>query len=338
MNVQASSGDITASAQKSIALEILPINDGDFVPADMNKPEFAYQSLMLEGQIGVNFYMYLPEIQDIDYSDGTQCWMDFFISGDQAENSQTLDAAFSFSENNITFYGFRCYVNSIQMADKITAVFHYGDQSITKEYSVKIYLDNDFSAFTEETQALISAIKDYGYYSQKLLAKTHNWTFGQEHAAMENVSTYSAEDVMSVSQDVRAYAFINGNPEGSGIDSIEYSLNLDSSTAINLYLNVSADYSGEVLIYLDGGNVSIAEPDMKNGRYKAVIDDIPAHELGRTYRLNVQAAKTFDVEVSALSYVNAVLNNYTDDKELCEAATTIYRYYMATMDYKDSRD
>ena len=336
VNAEISSGDMQASTQKTIALEILPKNPGDFVPDGLGEPEFAYQSLMLEGQIGVNFYMYLPEIEGIDYSDGTQCYMDFDISGDKSNNSQVLDETFSFTKNNMTFYGFRCYINSMQMADKITAVFHYGEQSVLKVYSAKKYLDSDFSAFSDEAKELIDAIRDYGYYSQKLLSKTHNWTIGKEHAEMDRTSTYSAENLAAISEDVQSYAFINGNSEDSGIDSIEYSLNLDSSTAINLYLNLAENYSGEVLAYLGDGNISIADPDLKNNRYKIKIDDIPAHELGKASVITIMAGKTFNVEVSALSYVNTVLNRYTDNTEMCEAVAAVYNYYTATMKYRDS--
>ncbi|MBQ9434036.1 MAG: S8 family serine peptidase, partial [Synergistaceae bacterium] len=84
--------------------------------ADDTKPEFRTHSLLLSGQIGVNFYMLLPEIYGVDY---TNSYMDFDIAGDKSNVSQYFDP--EFMNKKKTYYGFRCYINSVQMADKITA-------------------------------------------------------------------------------------------------------------------------------------------------------------------------------------------------------------------------
>ena len=175
---------------------------------------------MLTGQIGVNFYMYLPEIDGVDYSGGNTCWIGFTISEDTAANLQVLDESSIFSEYGITYYGFRCYVNSVQMADKITAAFHYADKTITKEYSVKEYLDSDFSGYSDEVQELMTAIKDYGHFSQLLLAKEHGFTIGQDHADMPRGidNNYTPAELRAASEDVKGYAFVNNNEQGTGIE------------------------------------------------------------------------------------------------------------------------
>ena len=101
------------------------------------RPVFKKQSLVLTGQIGVNFFMDLPEIDGVDYSES---YMTFEISGKGTTTEKDVyDSAFK----NITgeYYGFTCYVNSIQMADTITATFHYGDgQTVENKYSVAQYM------------------------------------------------------------------------------------------------------------------------------------------------------------------------------------------------------
>ncbi len=132
---------------------------------------------------------------------------------------------------------------------------------------------------------------------------------------------------------MKGYAFVNNNEQGTGIEGIEYSLNLDASTAINLYLNVSESFTGNVRAYV-GGEVNVEHDS--GSWYRITIDDIPAHELGKTFTVRIEGAKTFEVKVSALSYVNSVLNKHKDDEELCRASAALYKYYTATMNYRKS--
>ena len=258
--------------------------------------------------------------------------MSFDISGDKSNNAQVFNANFKYEADNRTYYGYRCYINSLQMADKITAIFTYGDKSVTREYSAKTYLDSAMSEHDEDYD-LLAAIKNYGHYAQVMLAEEHNFTLGTDYAEMPEHSTYSTSDYDTVQTSTDIYALVNNNIGGSGITDVTYSLNLDSSTAINIYLTVSNDYKGNVSAYLDGGTVSIADK-LSNGTYKIKIDDIPAHKLGTTSTVTINAAKTFTLEISALSYVNAALKYYREDTKLCDAMTALYKYYEETMKYR----
>ena len=84
--------------------------------ASSAQPAFKSASLILSGQIGVNFFLDLPNISGVNYYDGNTCWMDFDINGDSTTNPpQLVDDEFMSNGR----YGFRCYVNSVQMADPI---------------------------------------------------------------------------------------------------------------------------------------------------------------------------------------------------------------------------
>ncbi len=135
-----------------------------FSPKDSSTPEFVYHSLILSGQIGVIFHVYAPE--GLESKD---CSIYFDVSGDKSQNTQPVYAFEAITENGYTLYGFTCYINSVQMADKIHAVFNYGDnQTITQDDTAKQYLsvltgDEPQSA---DTIALAEAIMDYGHYVQ----------------------------------------------------------------------------------------------------------------------------------------------------------------------------
>ena len=294
------------------------------------QPRFAYNSLMLGGQIGVNFYMYLPDSED--------CWVSFDIGGKRLCAPQPVDQKITKVSGDVTYYGFRCYINSIQMADTITAVFTKGSQTLLiKPYSANKYLKSDFSTDAEETRNLISAIRDYGHYAQIMLDAEHSeWKLGEDHVAMEKgrASDYTSDEIKTVSEDVKQYALVNGNTGDTGIKAVNHSLNLDSTTKINVYLTVSSDYSGRVEAYLGGSdqNSAVKLPD---GRYRIQIDNIPAHKLADTYTVHVSANTKFDIEISAMSYVNAVLNDGTNDTDLYNAVTALYHYCKTTAAYRD---
>lgn len=72
---------------------------------------------------------------------------------------------------------------------------------------------------------------------------------------------------------------------------------------INLYLNVSEAFTGEVSV----SGESCVLHKLSDKKYKVEIADIPANLLNKIYSLNVTAGDSFTVKVSGLSYVNVVL-------------------------------
>ena len=301
------------------------------------QPEFKYHSLMLDGQIGVNFYVYLPEIEGVDYSDGNTCYMEFDINGDKSNNPQTIDYDFCFSDGDgKTYYGFRAYIKSVQMADDITAIFHYGDnETVTHNYKAKEYLDAALARddFSEAEKNLMIAIKDYGHYVQPMLSKNNNWVIGVDYAEMDCETIYDDNDVDGTREAAKPYSIIR-DPGNSGIERVSFNLALGSETTINLNLIVSSNYNGNVSAVFDGGTENIAVKQ-SNGTYKIQIANIPAHELGDNNVIKVTAGESFDVVVSALSYVDAILNIDSTDEER-KAATALFKYYEAAMAYKRS--
>ena len=223
------------------------------------------------------------------------------------------------------------------MADTITAVLTKGSQTLLiKPYSANKYLKSDFSTDAEETRNLISAIRDYGHYAQIMLDAEHSdWKLGEDHIAMEKgrASDYTSDEIKTVSEDVKQYALVNGNTGDTGIKAVIHSLNLDSTTKINVYLTVSSDYSGSVEAYLGDSDQNSAVK-LSDGRYCIQIDNIPAHKLAETHTIHVKAKTDFDLKISAMSYVNAVLNERADDTDLSNAVTALYHYYKTTAAYR----
>ncbi len=160
------------------------------------QPEFKAHQPVLEGQIIVNFFALLPQISGVDYS---KSYVKFDVLNDTTYNPvQEYDPSFTTNGKSGTYYGFRCCLTSIQMADPITATLHYGNgKTITHTYKLTDYLDkyyNDTSK-SEALRNIVGAMKDYGHYAQIALAEVNGWTLGTTHFATEAAKGYTDSDI-----------------------------------------------------------------------------------------------------------------------------------------------
>ena len=294
-------------------------------------PAFKTQNLVLSGQIGVNFFLDLSGLTD---EEKAASYVEFTVNGKTAIDK--FDE--SFKNQSGAYYGFTCYVNSVQMADTITAVFHYGDETVVKTYSVLEYVnavESIADKLEPEMVALVQSIADYGHYAQPMLANTNKWTIGVDH---EEMTKYYAEsyDYDVVKEAVETYKH-KSDLVKSDIDKISYSLSLNAETALNVFVAPNKNYAGDVSISIDGlsENDYTVTKQESDGRYKIVISNISAHKLGNTYNIKITTENGVSTyTVSALSFVYAVLNsNY--DTATKDAASSLYKYYEATMTYRN---
>ena len=299
-------------------------------------PSFERHSLVLSGQIGVNFFLNLPEIEGVDYNNS---YVEFTISG--KDGATTIDTYDPNDKNpSGEYYGFTCYINSIQMAETITAVFHYGEGetvTVTDTYSVKEYVEafeqrveENPTAFNEKMVEIIKAMADYGHYVQPFLSETRGWVIGDDYAEMDKyyteAETYNFSEVLSA---VDTYK-IQRDHEDPDIEKITHALSLDSGTDIFVYFKPVSDYTGTITATVDGQAATVIE---EAGRYRVAVTGISAHKLGDTHTVIATTANgSATVVVSALSYVQGILENSTDEKAR-NAVAAIYYYYKAAHEY-----
>lgn len=200
-------------------------------------PSFASHSLALGGKIGVIFYMSIPE----RYRENS--YLTFSISdGGGCTERADFDAAFKDKKTD-SLYGFTCYVNSIQMADTVTAVFHYGDgQTVTEEYSVRDYFtsfENQVSngeITDESTIALVRALADYGHYIRPFLEDYH----GSDLYTGYNVLPARAGQLTAVNHNSEGLSASAPEFDLNGGLKAQYSMVFDSDTTLKVY------FSGDV--------------------------------------------------------------------------------------------
>ena len=302
-------------------------------------PKFKYQALVLDGKIAVRFAM---DLSSLDETVRSGSYMMFDISGDRTSNNRKpFYETDSFTDGTGKYYYFDCGIKSIEMANNIRAEFYYGDGLVvSKDYTARQYL-NDMLAdekyagnddYSVAVRNLMKAIKDYGHYAQLMLSAYRGWSLGGDYAPIENENTYASSDVTlvnSIKSATEQYAF-RKTISGSDIEEVTFSLALDSYTTINVLVNSASEVTASLK---NGGGLQVVPQD--NNRYLIELDNIPAHELTKTFDVVINAGNSScEVNVSAMSYVYAVLTDSTDYAYEPELAAALYKYYEANQAYR----
>ena len=204
-------------------------------------PVYKAHSLLLTDAIGVNFFMDLSKLSP---QEKESSYMTFTVSN-SAEKRADYNSGF-LSETG-DYYGYTCYLSSVQMAETVTPTFHYGDgKTIEGEaFSVKAYADyvNDHSSeFHANVVNLVNAICNYGYHAQQRFT---NKTFTALDASY--AESYTEESYTNKKSAVSDHALIEDNGlsnivNGTAPGNFRYNLNLDSTTSILIYF-VTGDVS-----------------------------------------------------------------------------------------------
>lgn len=293
-------------------------------------PSFERHNLLLNGQIGVNFF---ADLNGLSPEERENCTMEFTVNG--KTTTDTIDD--TFMSQNGRFHGFTCYVNAADMADTITAVLHYGDgMNISETYSVMDYInaiDANADLFNETELALVHAIADYGHYVQPMLAATNNWEIGKAHAEMTKYYTdkYDYDAITAgISDYVRTF-----EKGGSDIEAVTNVLSLTDNTAIYYYIRTEEGYEGPVNVTLNGKKLKTTL--MEDGRRSVFVSGIPAHKLGDAYTIKIKTTNgTATFSASALAYAQAILTSekFAEDTATKDAVCALVRYYTTAMDYR----
>ena len=315
------------------------------------KPQFASHSLTLDGKIGVNFYMYLSMLSAEDLADAEKTYMTFTISGKGTVSSDPVPVNTAKRNRSETLYCFTCYVNSIQMADTITATFHYGDdQTVTENYSAEMYIksfEKVQSQYSDEIVALVHALADYGHYMQLFLAEAKGWELndGEEavddqYAAMDTYYTVSY-DLDSVTASLSSYAISASNSD-TNIKSLTFTVVFDSETTIRLILKPVSDFTGDLYVRVVGGKDSTVS--LKSKRWTVEIPNIAAHQLGDAHEILARTDNsggstwTSCITVSNLSVMSYALQLLNGNEAAQNAGAAIYYYWRAAKALKEAQN
>jgi hypothetical protein len=299
-------------------------------PELVGTPSFSGCQLLLSGQVGVEFVMDLSTLPGVVKSSS---YMEFTVNG-KTTRVNTSDAKTD-AEGH---YIYTCFVTSIQMAENITAVFHYNDETVQETCSVKKYIeyiDEHATEYNEKTQNLVHAIADYGHFVQPFLAAANNWTIGTDYKEMSTYYSINEYDVDTVREKVNAYQ-LSLNKGSSKVNTAQMRLTLDSETALSVRLTVEDDTDLQATATFHENTYNAVK--QSDGSYIITITNIPAACLGEKVTITGIADGAFMVEVSALSYAYSVLNSDTMSSDAKNAVASLYYYYTAADAYRKANN
>lgn len=278
---------------------------------------FVSESLVLSEEIGVRFRISKPYGYDLSGS-----YMTFELSDGRTQTASASQAA-----DDGGTYLFTCHINALEIADTITATYHYGDgMTVSAEYRAIDYCNyvlGNQSEFDTKVVSLVRSLLNYGHY----LGLT-TWTDNPRspHAEVPAGRELLENDLSSISGEVSSRGIVK-NVGDSGIDpeTTMFSLTLNSDTKINLFIckeNGVLVTSAKV----DGNSLKIGETTIGGKPYYTLTTGgIKASKLDDDIVIKVTTSSgEAEFTVSAMSYVKAILGSSTPEKKYAVAAFREY--------------
>jgi len=235
-------------------------------------PAITGNSITLFGDIGVNFFMEVPE-KVLEDEDATVIF---------TYDGNTVTVPVSSGESTDNGYKYTCNIPAKNMFTEVNCVVDIPGlgQSQPFKYTVKEYAEAILAnpqAYSDEAVALVKSMLNYGAVAQEY--------FGYNTEKLANDSEYMTnEDKKVAEKDFSDLSYTLY--EGSG--DIKYygtALNLKSEVGLNHYFTLSQGVNAEnVVVIVDGVLTKLK----KNGNlYSVNVPDIAAHNLYKRYEVIV---------------------------------------------------
>lgn len=296
-------------------------------------------SLYLDGKIGVNFYMNLPEalVNDSD------AYMRFTLADGTVKTVKVAEAK-ARKVDGVTCYGFSCDVAAKEMTDEIKAemVSSNGKVGKTYTYSVKDYANAALSDPVNyaNVQNLMKALLNYGAASQQL--------FNYNTNKLANADLDEADKTISEADFSQYKETITNENSLDGLSYYGSSLVLKSDTTIKHYFQISDNHkiSDYRITYTDTSNNEIVVPPIEeqnggNTYYAVSIPNTRAYDLDKNITVNVnyssnQISNGLQIKFGPFSYCYEVNRSYRNNGSLYATANTMYKYWQYAEEYKNS--
>ena len=280
-------------------------------------------SLVIADDIGVNFYMELPD--EILADD--EAYMEFSQQDNTVSRVMVSDAQ-SKQLGETTCYVFPCYVAACEMTDTINArLSALGEYSAEFTYSVQEYAQSILADPTSyaDTVPIINAMLNYGSEAQKFF--DHNTSTPANSILADNDKTLTDKDDIDLSSYKYSTMDLDNSISFSGI-----SLSLRSKIALKMYFDSENDLNiGSFTVKCGSNNVSADRLSVgrdSNGTYLA-ISDISAGDFDQSFIVSTGSLTIRNISV--FSYLKQALES--TDSKLVDIARAIYDYNEAVEEY-----
>lgn len=315
---------------------ILPVKDqaSDIVFFEAeNKPKLESVSASLGDEIGLHFYMYLPK----GYENGV---MDFNVISSTGKGAirKNLDVVGTKTENGL--YEYICDVSTIEMGDKIEATYKANGETypitgtidvpvgVTIEHrdiSVMNYLHKVIYESKNENAPVYNvatALVDYGIYAQNALEA------GKDHTPITRTASKYPE--LKVPENIPG-SRVNLDLGGDQIESATISMDLESKTILNFYLDIDPmEEPTSVEIKSDGYSRKPEWTEIDEDRIKIQAKEISADLLLNEFELTVVFQdKSYKITASPMSYVRLCVEDSSMSNEWKDLCKSLYNYAVA---------
>lgn len=284
------------------------------------------RSLSLDGYIGVNYYISIPQ-EDVSST---------VIRTSLNGKEQLMKAADADTRviQNEAYYKFTVLTVAKEMKDIITVtamddagnprrLYDPEGNNVTGGYSdsVQGYLSKALASPNAKLVSLAEAMNNYGDYAQ--IYFNYNTVF--EPDELEDVSFVSEQTVADYQSAV--------NGAVSGMEYYGASLELESDTGFRLHFRLQDGHSiSEYGFTLDDKTI---QPVHRGGNIWSVqVRNIAGKELGdfKTLKIN-RGNETLSIRYCALSYVYTALTSDKAREEAGNVSRALYLYYLAAKVY-----
>ncbi len=290
---------------------------------------FAGYSLSLGGDIGVNFYLDLP---DEALAQGVR--IDFAWNGKTDSVTFDSNSTAETREGVAGLYKATCNVCAAEMNDAVTACVTVGESAgpvETVSRKVRDYADyilaNKDGKYSDKLITLVKSMLNYGANAQTQFE--HNTDALANAGVGYPLSSLNDNEINGIAGAVPEKDSIHALLADKGIAYHGYSLILNTKTTLRFYFKKDgADYTQLALLNSAGANVGTVQDQDTDDCY-IEVGDISAFELGDCYEL-----KFGDTTLgSFLSYVKDVLQNNNGAQPITDTVTALYRYHEAAAAY-----
>lgn len=283
----------------------------------------AGHNLILADNIGVNFYMSLPE----EILNDSETYMKFSLPNGFVSRVFICDAKPEMLDGK-TCYKFPCFVAAAEMTDTITARLYYGGKSSEDfTYSVTEYaqviLDNPEQY--ADSVPVVKAMLNYGSRSQVYFSHNTETLANELLPAAERAVTEAADI------DLSAYKpMVTDNDDSLSFKGM--AISLQSRIGIKLYFESDSELSLSDFTVTDATDAVSADRlsiGTDNNGFFLAISNITAEDFDKSF--TVSCGNLTVGNVSVFGYIRQALSN--SDSKLVEVAGSIFDYNRAIEAY-----
>ena len=290
-------------------------------------------NLSLDGTIGVNFFMTLPD----SLKNNPDAYMEFTLPNGTKSQMKVKDASRSGD-----YYVFTCRVTASNMTSEINAkMVSNGVAGKTYKYTVKpyaTYIINHPNDYTQDAIKMVKSILNYGAAAQKL--------FNVNMDSLAN-SDLSSQDKSLANADYSNYKCTCTKDETvSGIKYYGSVLNLNTETCVKDFflLENGANINDYTFTYQisNGSPVTVQPYESVQGNkkcYGITIGNMKAYDLDKDIVVTVKkkgqtASSGMKLKYGIFSYAYQVSIQENPDTNLVNLNKALYWYCINTRQYK----